>query len=34
MAKVAPLVYDSGTRAYYSVGKMLGKAFSAGKKYM
>lgn len=29
--KVAPLIYDSGSRAYYGVGKRVGDAFSAGK---
>lgn len=29
--KVKPLVFDSGSRAYYSVGQEVGKAFSAGK---
>jgi flavin reductase (DIM6/NTAB) family NADH-FMN oxidoreductase RutF len=29
--KVAPLLYDSGSRAYYGVGRRLGDAFSAGK---
>jgi flavin reductase (DIM6/NTAB) family NADH-FMN oxidoreductase RutF len=34
MAKVAPLVYDSGSRAYYKVGEMLAQAFSVGKKFL
>ena len=29
--KVAPLIYDCGSRAYYGIGKRLGNAFSAGK---
>lgn len=29
--KVAPLIFDSGSRAYYSVGPKAGDAFSAGK---
>lgn len=34
MAKVAPLIYDAGARAYYGVGKRLGDAFSAGKSLL
>jgi flavin reductase (DIM6/NTAB) family NADH-FMN oxidoreductase RutF len=30
--KVAPLIYDAGSRAYYGIGAKLGDAFSAGKK--
>lgn len=31
ISKVAPLVFDSGSRSYFSLGKPVGKAFSAGK---
>ena len=34
IAKVAPLVYDSGSKAYYGVGPRLGDAFSAGKVFL
>jgi flavin reductase (DIM6/NTAB) family NADH-FMN oxidoreductase RutF len=34
MAKLAPLVFDSGSRAYYKVGAMLAPAFSVGKKFL
>jgi len=34
IAKVAPLIYDSGSKAYYGVGKKLGEAFSAGKAFL
>lgn len=34
IAKVAPLIYDSGSRAYYGVGERLGNAFSAGKIFL
>ncbi len=30
--KVAPLIFDTGQGAYYSVGGRIGKAFSIGKK--
>jgi flavin reductase (DIM6/NTAB) family NADH-FMN oxidoreductase RutF len=29
--KVAPLLYDSGSRCYYSIGQLVGPAFSIGK---
>lgn len=32
--KVAPLIFDSGTAGYYSIGKRIGEAFSAGKIYL
>ena len=32
MAKVKPLVFDTGQGAYYAVGERIGKAFSIGKK--
>ena len=31
IAKVAPLVYDSGSRRYHTVGQPVGAAFSLGK---
>ena len=31
MAKVAPLIFDAGSRNYYGIGSRLGKAFSVGK---
>ena len=31
IAKVAPLIYDSGARAYYGIGKFVAPAFSVGK---
>lgn len=31
MLKVAPLIFDSGSRGYYGVGRRVGDAFSAGK---
>lgn len=34
IAKVAPLIYDSGSKAYYGVGSRLGDAFSAGKAFL
>lgn len=34
IAKVAPLIFDSGSKAYYGVGKKLGDAFSAGKAFL
>ncbi|MDR2800519.1 MAG: flavin reductase family protein [Desulfovibrio sp.] len=33
IAKVAPLIYDAGSRAYYGVGRKLGEAFSVGKNF-
>ena len=30
--KVKPLIFDIGQRAYYSIGELIGKAFSIGKK--
>lgn len=33
-AKVAPLIFDAGTRGYYGIGKRLGDAFSVGKALM
>jgi flavin reductase (DIM6/NTAB) family NADH-FMN oxidoreductase RutF len=32
IAKVAPLVFDPGQHAYFSVGERIGKAFSIGKR--
>ena len=29
--KVAPLIFDSGSRCYYSIGRRVGPAFSMGK---
>ena len=29
--KVAPLIFDSGSRCYYSIGQRVGQAFSIGK---
>ena len=29
--KVAPLIFDSGSRCYYSIGQLVGPAFSIGK---
>ena len=29
--KVSPLMYDSGSRCYYSIGRLIGPAFSIGK---
>ena len=29
--KLAPLIYDSGSRCYYGVGRLVGPAFSIGK---
>ena len=31
IAKVAPLVFDAGSRGYYGIGARIGEAFSAGK---
>lgn len=31
IAKVAPLIFDSGSRAYYGIGKFVAPAFSVGK---
>lgn len=31
IAKIAPLIYDSGSRAYYGIGKRVAPAFSVGK---
>jgi len=31
ISKVSPLVYDSGSRCYYSIGRLVGPAFSIGK---
>ena len=33
MEKVAPFVYGSGTREYWSVGESVGQGFKIGKKY-
>jgi flavin reductase (DIM6/NTAB) family NADH-FMN oxidoreductase RutF len=30
--KVGPFVFDPGQRAYYDIGKQIGKAFSIGKR--
>jgi flavin reductase (DIM6/NTAB) family NADH-FMN oxidoreductase RutF len=30
--KVLPIVYDTGTRNYFGLGKVIGKAFSIGKE--
>jgi flavin reductase (DIM6/NTAB) family NADH-FMN oxidoreductase RutF len=32
MEKVRPFVYDSARQEYYGIGKLLGKAFSAGRE--
>ncbi len=32
--KVAPLVFDSGSKNYYAVGKVVGKAFASGNGLM
>lgn len=29
--KIDPIIYDTGSRSYWSIGKNLGKAFSIGK---
>jgi flavin reductase (DIM6/NTAB) family NADH-FMN oxidoreductase RutF len=34
IAKVAPLIFDAGSRAYYGVGRKLGESFSVGKKLL
>ena len=31
ISKVSPLIYDSGSRRYYGVGRLVGPAFSIGK---
>jgi flavin reductase (DIM6/NTAB) family NADH-FMN oxidoreductase RutF len=31
ISKVSPLIFDSGSRSYYSVGRLVGPAFSIGK---
>jgi len=31
MARVRPIVYDSARQEYYGIGRLLGKAFSAGR---
>ena len=31
ISKVSPLIYDSGSRGYYSIGRFVGQAFSIGK---
>jgi len=31
IVKVAPLIFDSGSRCYYSIGQLVGPAFSIGK---
>lgn len=31
IAKVAPLIFDTGSRGYYGIGSRLGDAFSVGK---
>ena len=31
ISKVSPLIYDSGSRCYYSIGQLVGPAFSIGK---
>lgn len=33
-AKVKPMIYDPVTNNYNAIGKVLGKAFSAGRKYL
>jgi flavin reductase (DIM6/NTAB) family NADH-FMN oxidoreductase RutF len=30
--KVKPFVFDTGQRAYHSIGELIGKAFSIGKR--
>jgi flavin reductase (DIM6/NTAB) family NADH-FMN oxidoreductase RutF len=32
MGKVRPFIYDSARQEYYGIGKLLGKAFSAGRE--
>jgi flavin reductase (DIM6/NTAB) family NADH-FMN oxidoreductase RutF len=32
--KVSPLIYDSGSKSYYSVGKVVAPAFSIGKQFL
>ena len=32
--KVAPLIYDSGSRCYYGIGQRVGPAFSIGKNLL
>jgi flavin reductase (DIM6/NTAB) family NADH-FMN oxidoreductase RutF len=32
--KIQPLVYDTAHKGYHSVGPLVGKAFSIGKKYL
>jgi flavin reductase (DIM6/NTAB) family NADH-FMN oxidoreductase RutF len=32
--KVSPLIFDSGSKSYYSVGKVVAPAFSAGKQLL
>lgn len=34
IAKVAPLIFDSGSKAYYGIGERLGDAFSVGKAFL
>ena len=31
ISKLSPLIFDSGSRSYYSVGRLVGEAFSIGK---
>jgi len=31
ISKVSPLIYDSGSRCYYNIGRSVGPAFSIGK---
>jgi hypothetical protein len=30
MTKIRPFVYDSAKQEYYGIGRLIGKAFSAG----
>lgn len=32
--KIKPFLYDHSIRAYYGIGKYIGKAFSAGKRFI
>jgi hypothetical protein len=32
MGRVRPFIYDSARQEYHAIGKLIGKAFSAGKE--
>lgn len=34
IARIAPLVFDSGSRSYYGIGKLIAPAFSVGKSLL